>query len=147
MPFVLSALQPVLTQSTPSNPTGTSNTTGLMMGLNQSITPQITGRLLVIICGNISNGTGTAGNGGKVQIRYGTGSAPANAAALTGTTAGNQVSSVLERATANDPQCFMCMAIITGLTAATTYWIDVALAAIVAGTTSITNLSFIAMEI
>lgn len=145
VPLVRSAAS--VFQSSPANPTGTTDTTGKMMGLAGSITPAQTGRIMITICGNISNSTAAAGDGAKAQIRYGTGSAPANAGALTGTTAGPQVSMLLERATASDPFPFSLTAIVTGLTVGTAYWIDIALAAVAAGTGIITNLGISAVEI
>lgn len=134
-------------QSTPNDPTGTASTTGVMMGLAVPITPQFSGRLLVFINGNLTNSTATAGDGAKAQIRYGTGTAPANAAALTGTTAGSIQTSVLERATANDLQTFALTALVTGLTLGTAVWLDISLAAIVGGTAIAKNLSVTAVEI
>jgi hypothetical protein len=145
VPLVRSAA--AVSQSTPANPTGTTDTTGKMMGLAASITPAQTGRILVVISGNLSNSTATAGDGAKTQIRYGTGSAPANAGALTGTTAGALVSMLLERATASDPFPFCVNAVIVSLIIGTAYWIDLSLAAITGGTAILTNLSMSAIEI
>lgn len=134
-------------QSTPANPTGTTNTTGVMAGLAGSITPTQTGRVLAIISGNMSNSTAAAGDGCKTQIRFGTGAAPANGAALTGTAVGNIVSMLLERATASDPFPFSVQAIVTGLTIGTTYWFDLSEAAVAAGTGILTNLSVSLIEL
>jgi hypothetical protein len=134
-------------QSTPSDPAGIGNTSGLMAGLAGAITPVSTGRICVTISGSLSNDTAAAGNGAAVQIRYGTGSAPANAAALAGTAVGGKVSSVLERATANDLQPFSIQAIVTGLTIGTAYWLDLSLAAIVAGNGLAKNISITAFEL
>jgi hypothetical protein len=134
-------------QSSPANPTGTTDLTGKMMGLAGSITPAQTGRVMIIVTGNLSNSTAAAGDGAKTQIRYGTGSAPANAGALTGTTAGSLISMLLERATASDPFPFCVAAVVTGLTIGTAYWIDLSLAAIAAGTAILTNLSISVVEI
>jgi hypothetical protein len=134
-------------QATPADPTGTTNTTGLMMGLAGVTTPLFSGRLLIMVAGNLTNNTGTAGNGAKAQIRYGTGAAPTNGGALAGTTAGGFVSAVLMRATASDPVPFALHAIVTGLTIGADYWIDLALAAIVAGTGQAKNLSISVTEI
>lgn len=131
-----------VTQSAPADPTGTTNTTGLMMGLAGTITPTTT-RILVTISGTIANGTAT--NGAQVQIRTGTGAAPANAAALTGTTAGALVQFTQALAAQKVPFC--CSAIITGLTVGTARWIDVGLAAITAGTATITGVSITAHDI
>ena len=129
--------QNAVSQSSPANPSGTTNTTGLMMGLAGAITPVYTGRVMITVCGDISNGT--SADGAKVQIRYGTGAAPANAAALTGTTAGALVNMT---AAANAQKCpFSLTAIVTGLTLATAIWIDVGLA--VTGRTAIVSVHFV----
>lgn len=146
MPIVTQFVSPVVYTATPADPTGTTDTTGKMMGLAGAITPQITGRIVIMICGNLTNSTATAGDGAKAQITYGTGTAPVNAAALTGTAVGNICSSVLERATASDLQAFYCQAWVTGLTAGTAYWLDIRLAAIVGGTGQAKNVSILAWE-
>lgn len=132
-----------VTQSTPANPTGTSSTTGVMMGLAGTFTPVFTGRALIIICGDVNNGTNA--DGAKFQIRFGTGSAPANAAALTGTTAGALVNYTAAAAGQKCP--FSLNAIITGLTLATAVWIDIGLAAVTAGTATINDVSISVVEI
>ena len=78
------------TQAEPADPTGTNNATGLMMGLAGAITPLTTGRLLIMLSGTLANATAIA-DGANVQLRYGTGAAPANADALTGTPVGGLV--------------------------------------------------------
>lgn len=137
----------VVYQATPADPTGTASTSGAMLGLSGSITPKTTGAIFVQISGNLTNSTAAAGDGAKAQIRTGTGTPPINGGALAGTPAGNQVSSVLERATANDLQSFCCQAIVTGLALNAAYWIDLALAAIVGGTGVASNLSVTAFEL
>lgn len=129
-------------QATPADPTGTTNTTGLMMGLAGAITPAVNGRVLIIISGDIQSTL--SGDGGKLQIRYGTGTAPVNAAALTGTAIGGLVNML---AAANNQRVpFTCQAIVTALTVATAYWIDVGLAAVTGGTAAIKNVSISANE-
>lgn len=129
-------------QGNPSDPTGTSNTTGVMMGLAQSFTPTAVTRVMVVISGNMANSSGSGA--AKAQIRYGTGSAPANAAALTGTTAGGLI---FGAAIGSTPQGFCTNAIITGLSLNTAYWFDLGLAAVTTGTASLTNLSVSIMEV
>ncbi|HYM22528.1 MAG TPA: hypothetical protein VEU08_04955 [Vicinamibacterales bacterium] len=136
-------LAPASAQSTPGNPVGTTNAAGLMMGLAGSITPQYSGRMLLIISGTISNNT--ASDGAKVQARYGTGGAPANAGALTGTAVGGFVQFTMP-ATGGLKSPFSLNAVITGLTLGTAYWLDVALAAITGGTAAITDVSISAHE-
>ena len=129
-------------QSTPANPTGTSSATQVMMGLAGSITPTKSGKVLIIISGALQNTGGATTN--TVQIRYGTGTAPANGAAATGTTAG----AALQSAPTNGsgPEAFSINAIVSGLTLSTAHWIDVGLAAS-AGTGSIRTISISAVEV
>ncbi len=47
-------------------PTGTTNTSGLMMGLAGAITPNSTGRVMVLVSGNIISGT--TNDGAKVEL-------------------------------------------------------------------------------
>lgn len=130
--------------ASPGNPTGTANTSGLMMGLAGAITPGVTGRVFVVITGNIANGTALAG--AKVELRLGTGGAPANGGALVGTVFGTQQSvSVVAGAAALAP--FMVQALITTLIPGTVYWIDVDLAAITAGTAALTGCQITAFEL
>lgn len=130
-----------VTQAQPANPTGTNSLTGLMMGLAGSITPTLTGRLMITISGDISNNTGS--DGGKVQIRYGTGSAPANADALTGNAIGTLIRAIAGTVTVP----FSVQAVVTGLSVGTAYWLDLGLAAITGGTASIFDVSVTAIEI
>ena len=134
-------------QATPANPTGTTNTTGVMMGLAESITPVRSGKILITISGNMTNGTTT--DGAQVQIRTGTGTAPANGAALTGTAQGGLVRmlnpSDTRGGTITVP--FSTNAIVSGLVAGTAVWIDAALAAITGGTASIANVSVSVVEL
>ena len=79
------------------------------------------------------------------NIRYGTGSPPANGAALTGTIAGPTGTYLLSGSA--DLTCpFSHTAIITGLTLSTTYWIDLSLA-VASGTATITNPGISVFEI
>lgn len=134
-------------QATPSDPTGTTNGTGVMMGLTGAFTPTRSGKMQIIISGNITNNT--AGDGAQTQIRYGTGTAPTNGAALTGTTAGalakliNALIALLVPGTGN----FACNAIVSGLTLNTAYWIDLSLARITGGTASISGISISIVEL
>lgn len=128
-------------QATPSNPAGTTSTVGVMMGLAGSITPTRTGKLLIIIGGHALNTNG--GDLAKMQIRYGTGTAPSNGAALTGTAAGSQISAAQVTGSAN---AFSLNAIVSSLSISTAYWIDISLAAS-ANTASVQNISISVVEI
>src|SRR5229473_2663960 len=93
---------------------------------------------------NVAAPTGTTSDGASLQIRYGTGTAPANGAALTGTAVGNNIAD-------NNPVTnkipFSVQAIVSGLTVGTAYWVDVGLAAITGGTASIATVSVSALEL
>ena len=149
--YVLSGTQyllinPTLTpsntyQASPSNPTSTTSTTYVMMGLAGSITPKYTGSIYFQISGVISN-SGTGGTAAELYI--GTGSAPANGAAYTGTQVGRATE--ISPTTGGGQYPFSIQGIATGLTVGTAYWLDLALAA-VSGTASVINLSVTAFEI
>ena len=134
-----------IAQTSPANPTGTANTTtGVMMGLAGAITPQATSRVKISISGDIFNAT-AAGDGASAQIRWGTGTAPANGAAPVGTAAGAKVQYIAATTAQKTP--FSLAAIVTGLAAGTAYWIDLALTALTAGTANVENLSITAFEL
>jgi hypothetical protein len=127
---------PQLLQATPSNPASTTSLVGVMAGIAVAFTPTQTGRVLVIAEGSMSNNT--VGDAIDVQIRYGTGTAPVNGAALTGTAAG-----AFQRCTATGAALqvpFAVVAIVTGLTVGTAYWFDLMEKAITGGTAQISAL-------
>ena len=130
------------TQTNVAAPTGTTSTAGVMMGLTGAITPAHSGNVLLIVSGTLTNGT--TSDGASLQIRYGTGTAPTNGAALTGTAVGNNIAD-------NNPVTnkipFSVQAVVTGLTVGTAYWVDVGLAAITGGTASIATVSVSALEL
>ncbi len=131
-------------QSTPADPANTTSTSGAMAGLAGSFTPTATGKVLILISGDIRN----SGNndGAKAQIRYGTGAAPSNAAALTGSAVGGAVQYLnTSNNTVRTP--FALNAVVTGLTIGTAYWLDIGQYAVTAGTASISNVSISAIEV
>jgi hypothetical protein len=131
-------------QAVSATANGTTNATGVMMGLGGSITPLRSGSVLVIISGELANSSNNSG--GQVQIRYGTGSAPANGASMTGTAVGGLVHlSKVNGAGSAYP--FSLNAIVTGLTTNTAHWIDVSLATIGGGTANIANVSISVIEL
>lgn len=130
------------TNAAPADPTGTTSTTGVMMGLAGSITTG-TGRIFVIITGTMADNT--LNDGSKVQIRYGTGTAPANGDALTGTAVGSAQRMTEAAASALGALCVA--AVITGLTLDTAYWLDLSLAAITGGTANVYDVNIAAFDI
>lgn len=130
-------------QYAPSNPTGTTSLVGVMMGLNNGITPIGTGRLLIMISGTVKNVTAIA-DGAQIQIRQGGGANPANGAAMSGTAAGGLQRFVASTTAEEVP--FALQAVVTGFTLGVVIWIDISLAAINAGTASVTNISMTVIE-
>lgn len=136
------AVVPQISFSTPADPTGTNSATGVMMGLAASITPQVTGRIKIHINGTIVSNNNTGGGG--VRIRYGTGTAPANGNALTGTPLGNPVNFI--QGSANDSIPFALVGYVAGLTAGTAHWIDVSVNRNGSGTTTISSITIFIEE-
>jgi len=128
-----------------------STTTYFMQGLAGTITPKTTGNVLIIISGTIVDPSGTtAGNGIIYQLSYGTGGAPANAAALTGTQVGSTQSwtspNTVIAADTNVP--FSTQAVVTGLTVGTAYWVDLAAKSIAtASSMGVANVSVSVVEL
>jgi hypothetical protein len=108
------------------------------------ITPLQTGRVAIKITGQMVNGT--TADGVKIQMAYGTGTAPANAATVTGTVVGSALTWTAFTGLLAQGVPFHMYAIITGLTVGTAYWFDLQLADVTGGTASVLNLTAIAEE-
>ena len=104
---------------------GTISTTGVHAGMAGSITPTVTGRVLVIVAGYMYSSVAGQSAGILTNMRYGTGSAPAHGAAPTGTAAPSSAAPVGTSNAANAFVPFSLQVVITGLTVGTTYWLDV----------------------
>lgn len=131
----------------PANPTGTADATGKMMGLGAAtnaclVIPQKTGVMMFVISFKAANGT--AGDGYAAQLSYGTGTAPANAAAAAGTQVGVFQGSD-NTATVQEAQTMI--AVVRGLTLGSIYWYDLYLKAITGGTATLTNVACQAFEL
>lgn len=114
------------------NPTGTASLIGVMAGLAVAITPVGSGRLHIVITGVMTNSVASPSpDGGSFRIYYGTGSAPANGVALTGTALGaaNSISGGTSLI-----QSFSLEGWVTGLTVGTAVWIDMLEGALGGGT-------------
>lgn len=125
-------------------PGGTTSTSGVMAGLGSAagIAPQLTGRLLVAISGSMQNNT--ANMGVQVQLRWGTGTAPAGGAAPTGNAFGPVQRAYLPLAGGFEPLCIV--AIITGLPLGTPIWLDVTQAALGGGTANVSGVAIAVHE-
>lgn len=143
-----STVVPAVLNAAPANPTNTASTTLVMMGLGSTCTITTTTRTRVrfTITGQLNNTT--AGDGIKYQLAYGTGTAPVNGAAISGTVFGTgPVTANAIAGGANPTYPFTATGIATGLSTATAYWFDTQLAATIGGTASITNLGCSAEEL
>jgi hypothetical protein len=124
------------------NPTGTTSLTKVMIGAGATITPKAGGIVTVTVSGNLVNNT--LGDGSTADLRYGTGTAPANGDAVTGTRcAGDAYVGTTAAAVEHSPFSLTC--IIAGLTIGTPIWIDLSFAAVTGGTASITQLNIAAI--
>jgi hypothetical protein len=110
------------------------------MGSTFTITPTATGRVLFHIQGQVVQST--AGAYSNIQLRYGTGTAPANAAAPTGTAGTNLYTIAVGSIVASG---FHISAVATGLTKGTAYWFDL-VASASSGTTTLQNVNANAVE-
>lgn len=111
-------------QVTVTAPTSTTSVTGVMQGLACLITPRKSGNIAISISGTCRNTTNVKGC--TIQIRTGTGAAPANGAALTGTTRGSPIKTIGASNTNRMP--FAKTYRVPGLTVGTAIWVDVSLA-------------------
>jgi hypothetical protein len=133
-----------ISTSTYATPTGTTSSAGVMMGLAGSITPVTSGNVAFCVGGSVRNAT--AGGTTNVLLKYGTGTAPINGAAQSGTTLGNIWTGTSVAASNQLP--FTAFGLATGLILGTAYWLDVAVAASGGvGTSSIVQGNIAAYEI
>lgn len=111
----------------PASPAATSSATLQMMGLAVPFTPASTApRVLVIVTGVAA--TATAAASVTVGGRYGTGTAPANGAAVTGTRFGPSADAVLGPAAAAGAGVPFTVTDVLTLAPGTAYWLDLAVA-------------------
>ena len=129
----------------PANPAAITGATAaaVMLGLGGSFVPNAGGNMLLMITGDIV--VSAIGSGATLQIAYGTGAAPANNAALTGTLAAKALNFVTSTVAGRGP--FNLMAYVTGLTPAVAYWLDLAVQNLTGGTATIANVNLTAVEV
>lgn len=123
------------------NPTGTASTSGVMMGLAQTMTPALSTRVFVTMSGLIGNSVGV-GDTGEVVLAFGSTAAPANGDAASGTQAARTFTI---KANAGQGIPFTMTAIVT-VVPGTTYWFDADVLSITGGTTTISNVTVTAFE-
>jgi hypothetical protein len=115
----------------PSNPTGTTGTVAVMMGCGTQgtlFTPLSSGKVGITVTGEMGQQTNVVFN--TVGGRYGSGSAPSNGAAGTGTRFGGSQDAILRPSTNSTTNTGVGFAFtdVISLTPGTTYWFDLALA-------------------
>jgi hypothetical protein len=127
-------------QRLPSDPSTTISTIGVMMGFGStvSITPSKSGVLSVTVCGDTDNSDN--GDGCRIQMIYGTATAPVNGAALTGTSSTSSI--VMSESNSVNRYPFSLTSVIGGLSIGTQYWFDISLASLTGGTASVRNINF-----
>ena len=108
------------------NTASVSNTGQVSLGFGSAVTfkPSLYTVLEITIVCNYALG-GAVNNTGAVQLVIGTGAAPANGAAVTGTLIGANIN-LLNPTGANDAQPLQLTALVTGLTSGTRYYVDLA---------------------
>lgn len=131
-------------QTTPTNTSGTTNSSGLMLGYGQSFTPAHTGKVLAIVTG--CGGVSAADIAGKYQLRYGSGTAPGYGSGLTGTVLGPE-NQFFSANSANVRTQFTTVGNVSGLTPGVPYWFDLSLGAVSGGTATVFDANFVLNEI
>lgn len=130
----------------PANPAASASITLVMMGIGAiaAYTPASSGKVLIMV--TCDHQTATAGVNNSVAGRFGTGVAPVNGAAVTGTRFGGSQDAVLGANTGTN-RVFACIDILS-LVAGTAYWFDLAASTTnAADSVTITNISVVIIEL
>jgi len=138
-----SAILGAATQNLSASPAATTTATpGVMMAIGGAITPTKSGNVLINITGYWNNNT--ISDQCTLGIRTGTGTAPINGAAATGTARGSTQN--IGQATAGFNYPFAVTSLVTGLTVGTAVWIDLAVFITTGGTCTLKNVTTVAVE-
>ena len=132
----------------PGNPTGTTSATLVMMGVGGTVayTPTSSGKVVISVSGALTMAT-TIGNS-ILGGRYGTGTAPINGAAVTGTRWGNAADMNIRAVTTGvNGGIAWSLDDILSLTANTAYWFDIALSSSAGGTAAVLSVGFAIFEL
>jgi len=140
--YQISGGVPSVSQSSVLNLAAVSGASALMLGFAGSITPMKSGYVMVHISGEYVSSDATGAT--TFSIRIGTGSAPANGAAATGTVQ-QTLPLIASSTTARIP--FSFNKLLVALTFGTTYWIDVSAVNAAAGSVQTFNVSLMAVEL
>lgn len=132
-------------ETKPADPTGVTGATALMLGLAVAFTPRRTGRVKLMVTGNVSDNT--TADVASFILRFGTGAAPANQDAGTAGTAVTPTRT-FTALTGMTKVPFSQIALINTPLIGTAYWFDYSAAA--TGGAAVANmdqLTFIVEEI
>ena len=151
MPFTPS---PAFVTTLVASPTGRSSATLVALGCNTTLTPQSSGRVLIMMSAICANGTTT--DGFTYNLYYGTGTAPSNNDAVSGT-AICSLQTLSSLVTSELSTSVSLQGTVTGLVAATinsrgatvagtTYWFDVMFSYVTGGTVTFTNVNLTVIE-
>jgi hypothetical protein len=130
-----------VTQSVKSaayNPAGTTSATYVMMGMALVLTPVVATGGWITADGQITNSSNNSET--DAVICYGTGAAPANGDAQTGTIITQPAR--YKSTAAGDFTPFSLTSVVSGLTAGTPYWFDLAVRAVNGGTAQVMDMDF-----
>ncbi len=137
-----------VTGGSSATPTGNVSTVAAMMGLGTiagfAYTPLSTGKLFILVAGMALNSSG-AGDGTTVTGKYGTGAAPSNSDASTGTTFG--IAQHFVASTTAGQQGFTVTGIVTGLGLGVAIWVDLSLLAVSAGGSTVKDVQCVILEV
>lgn len=119
----------------------TSSSTFVMSGVGSTctVTPAFSGTVIILSAFNLHPSSGM-----QITMCYGTGTAPAQGVAITGTAIFSATNVLSFTGTVINPTSLCAM--VTGLTLSTAYWFDFAVQS-TSGSGSISNASFFAAEI
>lgn len=139
--------QRALTTAQPADQIGNATATLKMNGLGAAaapctITPVATGRVLFTVLGSLKNTV--AADAINYNIAVGTGTAPANAASVTGTVITTLQGSFLPT---GGQASFSISGVATGLSLSTAVWYDLQISNNVGGTAAVSNVTCTALEI
>lgn len=135
-------------------PTGSASATLVALGLNTTYRPRQTGRVLVLLSAVAGNNTTT--DGMTYNLYFGTGAAPSNGAAVSGTAIGS-LQTITSLVASELTTSVNLHGIVTGLVAdsvnslgatvaGTTYWFDVMFSNVTGGTVTFTNANLSVIE-
>ena len=133
--------------SSPSDPNATTSATPVMMAVNISFTPAVTGNVLLLITGTASNAGGGGTSVTAIALYYGTGAASGYGSPVPGGAIQLGKTKNILTGSAGGKVGFAITKPAIGLTVATPYWFDLALTSDGANAAKVYDLDIVAIEI